>query len=379
MKKTKLETQFAPAERAPEETLQRQIKLLRAVPHLGKLYGAVIEVIMILNSERQIVWFNGNLPKLLRLKNPDSLYGKRPGEALHCANANKCAGGCGTSDFCSECGAANAIMNSQKTGQADAKECRITRVRRLDALDLQVLATPFPYEGEKFTIFSAIDISHLKRRQVLEQIFFHDILNTASYLQVASDLLNRSDNLDTEEIKDVFFQGLNDLISEINNQKILASAESDDLVVKPVHTHSSEIIHELESRYRKLAETSGIKLALVERESDTIFSTDKNLLLRILGNMVTNAIEASDPGETVTISHEGSAGKICFSVKNKQYMPRAVQLQIGQRSFTTKGAGRGVGTYSMKLLASRYLKGKVSFVSNRKDGTIFIACFPIDI
>ncbi len=52
-------------------------------------------------------------------------------------------------------------------------------------------------------------------------------------------------------------------------------------------------------------------------------------------------------------------------------MPREVQLQIFQRSFSTKGLGRGLGTYSVRLLTERYLKGSVSFTSSAEFGTTF--------
>ena len=42
-----------------------------------------------------------------------------------------------------------------------------------------------------------------------------------------------------------------------------------------------------------------------------------------------------------------------------------------QRSFSTKGAGRGLGTYSIKLLGEKYLNGKVGFISEQGRGTIF--------
>ncbi len=41
------------------------------------------------------------------------------------------------------------------------------------------------------------------------------------------------------------------------------------------------------------------------------------------------------------------------------------------RTFSTKGEGRGIGTYSIKLLTENYLKGTVSFVSNESKGTVF--------
>ena len=38
-------------------------------------------------------------------------------------------------------------------------------------------------------------------------------------------------------------------------------------------------------------------------------------------------------------------------------MPDEVKAQIFERSFSTKGRGRGIGTYSIKLLTERYLEG----------------------
>ena len=52
-------------------------------------------------------------------------------------------------------------------------------------------------------------------------------------------------------------------------------------------------------------------------------------------------------------------------------MPRSAQLQIFQRSFSSKGDGRGLGTYSVKLLTERYLGGSVAFDSTLEQGTTF--------
>jgi sensor histidine kinase regulating citrate/malate metabolism len=66
-------------------------------------------------------------------------------------------------------------------------------------------------------------------------------------------------------------------------------------------------------------------------------------------------------------------GEECvFAVHNPDVMPEAVQLQVFQRSFSTKEpSGRGIGTYSMKLFGERYLGGKVDFVSREPEGTTF--------
>jgi hypothetical protein len=49
-----------------------------------------------------------------------------------------------------------------------------------------------------------------------------------------------------------------------------------------------------------------------------------------------------------------------------------VALRIFEGQYTTKpGPGRGLGTYSMKLLAENYLDATVGFVTSPTRGTIF--------
>ena len=66
-------------------------------------------------------------------------------------------------------------------------------------------------------------------------------------------------------------------------------------------------------------------------------------------------------------------GTPVFSVHNETVMSEAVQAQVFQRSFSTKGAsGRGVGTYSVRMLTERYLGGEVAFSSSADEGTRFV-------
>ncbi|MDX9871242.1 MAG: ATP-binding protein [Clostridia bacterium] len=62
---------------------------------------------------------------------------------------------------------------------------------------------------------------------------------------------------------------------------------------------------------------------------------------------------------------------------NNQYIPREAQLQLFKRSYSSKGSGRGLGTYSMKLLGERYLGGYVHFISEVHNGTTFIFGVPV--
>jgi signal transduction histidine kinase len=95
--------------------------------------------------------------------------------------------------------------------------------------------------------------------------------------------------------------------------------------------------------------------------------------------MLKNALEASAKGDVITLSAKKLDNQIEFSVHNPSYMPRDVQLQVFKRSFSTKGASRGLGTYSMRLLSERYLKGAVSFTSFEEGGTTFTGRYPLTL
>jgi sensor histidine kinase regulating citrate/malate metabolism len=59
-------------------------------------------------------------------------------------------------------------------------------------------------------------------------------------------------------------------------------------------------------------------------------------------------------------------------------MPDEIQQQLFTRSVSTKGAGRGLGIYSMKYLTETYLHGSVSFISTKEKGTIFTVSYPLN-
>jgi signal transduction histidine kinase len=112
--------------------------------------------------------------------------------------------------------------------------------------------------------------------------------------------------------------------------------------------------------------------------NDFTFKTDSALLKRILLNMAKNAAEATPENGFIKILCSRKPGKALFSVNNPGVISDDIRSQIFQRSFSTKGNGRGLGTYSMKLFGENYLKGKVYFRSNEKQGTTFIIELPLD-
>ncbi len=359
------ETWFAPAGRAPQELLQKEhLKVVNSL-HLEELLNAMPDFMMVLNKERQIVQVNRRLLQAFGVENPDSLTGLRPGEVAGCIHFKEGPDGCGTAKNCAMCGAVLAIMASQETGLPEERECQMLIDNNgCKALDLDVLATPITIDNELFTVLALRDISSEKRRYVMERAFFHDILNSAGGIRGLASLLQEGAPPDTEnEYKNWLVTLSDNLIEEIQYQKRLLDAERGDYKPEFEPIELGELLEDLKHLYENHERAPGRKVELVETDP-CVIETDPPLLRRIIGNMLLNGLEASRPGDTIYIKGLCQGEKAVISVSNPGEIPLQVQLQLFNRSFSTKAKqGRGLGTYSMKLFGERYLKGKVCFKS----------------
>ena len=373
----KISTDFAPAERASEDMIQHEADLLLAIPLLGQLLDSIPDIVLILNEQRQIVFANQALADVLDLPDRQEIYGLRPGEVLNCIHSDETLGGCGTTSFCKNCGAVNSILAGLR-GKKTIEECRISQKKSGNAFDLRVAATPFETAHFSYVICVITDISHEKRKHVLERIFFHDISNTLTSIICCADLLPFSSLSKQRDIFEKLAVSARRLQEEVNAQKALIAAESGDLPVYPVSVGSLSFLHEMLKSHNCNVASDSPRIDLDTTSIDTLFLSDKILLSRVFGNMLKNALEASEPGKNVLAGCRLKNEKyICFWVQNAQFMPPDIQLQIFNRSFSTKGPGRGIGTYSMKLLTERYLKGKVAFATTLDQGTIFSVTLPL--
>ena len=366
-------TAFAPAERLNEEGVEEQRKIVADAIGDARYLDAVPGPLVVLNAQRQVTFANQAFLDSIGKRTTADVLGVRPGEALRCTHAGG-PGGCGTSEFCATCGAIGAILESQQGTQA-SRECRILTDDAGSALDLQVLASPFDLDGDRYTMFAIQDISHEKRRRVLERIFFHDILNAAGGLQGLAEL--EKDDAGDDEFVSTVYSIAEQLVTEIKGQRELIAAENNELTIRPVLLGSHALMQEIAGMYAGHEVGRGKTVVVRAASQDAGFTSDAGFMKRILGNMVKNALEASLPGETVTLFCEGDDQEIRFAVHNPAVMPVPVRLQVFQRSFSTKGKDRGLGTYSIKLLAERYLGGKVWFESETGAGTTFQVILPV--
>ena len=374
-------TEYAAPGRASERELAADIEDVQDIVLVKELTELIPDAFVILNIHRQIVYCNPKVVRLLGLSGPEQIYGLRPGEALNCIHAEKAAPeGCGTSRFCRYCGAVNAILDSRdRPGETEKKECRLTGGDKKQSFDFNIRARTLSLLDRHFTLLIVQDISDEKRRRVLERLFFHDILNTAGGIQGLIRLMREATREELEAFLDLAAASTDTLVEEINAQRDILAAEQGYLETASTRLNTMDILSKVQTEFITRPEARGKRIRISSAAVSKPFSGDPELLPRIIGNMVKNGLEAEGPDSVITMGADSRDDHVEFWVRNPSVMPEEVRLQVFQRSFSTKGSARGMGTYSIRLLGERYLKGRVGFTSEPETGTRFFIRLPLAV
>ncbi|MHC1789268.1 PAS domain-containing sensor histidine kinase [Solidesulfovibrio sp.] len=370
-------TFFLPAERLDQGKIKRISQDISRSPSAVTLTHMPLAVV-ILNDTRQIVYANARFAALTHLADADDVIGLRIGEALGCEHADDNPGGCGTTRFCQYCGAAQAIVKSLE-GEQGTQECAINRMtpKALEALNLQVWAVPMTIEGHNLVLNSILDIAHEKALRGFERIFFHDIINAVTGIKGIHDILSF-------DLPDQYADELDLLRRAIEAIQDIVETQRDFLAVETQEYH--ELFSGIDSRevldylatYCQSFNPGASRLLVVDPDAAAqTFSSDARIVQRIMVNMIKNALEASAPGEIVTLGCDcRPGGGVTLWVHNPGTLTEEVRMRLFEKGFSTKGHGRGFGTYSMRLFARQCLGADVTCTSTQEDGTRFLLTLP---
>lgn len=369
-----VETYFAPAERKNSIGLLKDIEFAAGNPVIDLMLKSVSGMLAVLNEERQILAVNDKLLDMLGIEEGREVLGLRPGEAIKCVHSNELPGGCGTGRLCSSCGAAIAIVATLGSKRAEERDCVIEARRNGGKIDLHLRVRAFPlvYEKDKYILLFIQNITDHQRRAALERVFFHDINNTILALDGFVELFDKEGGDDFEHLLDNSRKLIATLKREVEIQRIISSNENGDYIPEIRAVGIDDILREIQNAFSNHPAARGKLLKISRDQSDLVIKTDRELLLRVLTNMLVNALEATDPGGEVRFWTEREGRGIFFRVWNEREIPAEISRRVFQRHFSTKPEpGRGFGTYSMKLFGEEYLEGQVSFKSSRDEGTVF--------
>ncbi len=376
-----MDTHFATPERSSPDELTAEVEAVSNNPVVDSLLASVGGLIAVLNEHRQILAVNEALLHQLGLGETMQALGLRPGEALSCIHAQDGQGGCGTGESCASCGAVLAIMASLEHNAPNERVCVLHTKTSEREQDLYILvrACPITFENRRFVLLFMQDRTEEQRAAAIERAFFHDINNSLTALLGMSELLHMESDTKTADLSNTVYRLSQRLYREVRVQQCLHTEGRHGWRCQPETIFLGELYDDISGAFRTHPAATGRRLDIASGfgTSDCIL-TDRTLLMRILLNMLINAFEASSLDDTINFWHEQVPGQIVFHVHNPQVIPSTIRARIFQRNFSTKGTlGRGIGTWSMKLLAEEYLHGRLTFASSESEGTTFSLMIPL--
>ena len=371
-----MDTHFASAARTIAEDLSEEVRIVSETPVVTGLLQSVGGLVAILDENRQIIALNEEFLEMLGIDNPAEALGFRLGESLGCVHANDMAAGCGTSEFCGTCGAAAAIVTSLKDNVPAERLCALTAKREGKHVDLalRVRSQPIEVGHKRFVLILMRDVTAEQQRAALERTFFHDVNNMLTALLQTVEILIKTQ---PSELADDIQDAAQRIHREVAIQRSLSHG---DYMYHPTwHKCTTEnALGYMKQFMTNHPAAMGKGVEFFNDAVDVSFITDLAALGRVLGNMVINALEASDEGDAVQVRVACQGDHLVFSVHNEAVIPPEIRKRIFQRNFSTKKeVGRGLGTYSMKLFGEKVLGGQVSFTSSHQEGTIFSLEHPV--
>lgn len=225
---------------------------------------------------------------------------------------------------------------------------------------------------------SAVKLAQSEReaawREMAKQVA-HEIKNPLTPMRLTVQSFERRFDPTDPEIKNKLREYSNTLIQQIDVMSSISSAFSD---FAKMPTQKREVINIVKVVRNATDIFSELYISFHTQVDDIQANLDKMQIIRVITNLVKNAIQATekienpkievkifnkDGGVVITVSDNGKG--ILDDVKHKVFEPR----------FTTKSSGMGLGLPMIKNIIEAY-GGTISFTSQVEKGTEFTVTLP---
>ncbi|MFL6617793.1 MAG: ATP-binding protein, partial [Povalibacter sp.] len=173
------------------------------------------------------------------------------------------------------------------------------------------------------------------------------------------------------------------LILLINDLLDLEKAESGKLELSPEQHSLKDLVQQAIELNRGFAQTLSVNIELVEHSAVADVLVDRDRLIQVVTNLLSNAAKFSPPGGTVEVSIEAANGHVRVAVRDHgSGIPPEFESRLFQRfaqadsSDSRRKGGTGLGLSISKTLIERS-GGRIGFERPLDGGASFFFVLPI--
>lgn len=215
-------------------------------------------------------------------------------------------------------------------------------------------------------------------REMAKQVA-HEIKNPLTPMKLSIQYLQRAIQSNPEEADELIKRVSNTLIEQIENLSQIAT-EFSNFGTMPSANNQKVVLNEvLENIHDLFRKREDMDIHMSEPIDDLVVYADKNHLIRILNNIVKNAIQSipSDRRGNINIHLFKEGNKAIIKISdNGSGIPEHMKDKVFTPNFTTKSSGSGLGlAISANMIES--FGGEIFFETRIDEGTDFIVEIPL--
>lgn len=225
---------------------------------------------------------------------------------------------------------------------------------------------------------SAIKLAKSEREQAWREMakqVAHEIKNPLTPMRLTVQSFERRFDPQDENIKEKLAEYSKTLIQQIDVMSSIASAFSDFAKMPSQKKERIDVIKVVKLALEIFDEKH---IVYSHKEAQLFANLDKTQLIRIVTNLLKNAVQAIEDSKSPVIEVKVNAKKDNIEIvvsDNGKGISNDVKDLIFEPKFTTKTSGMGLGLPMIKNIIEAY-GGSISFTSKLGVGTIFTVILP---
>lgn len=217
-------------------------------------------------------------------------------------------------------------------------------------------------------------------REMARQVA-HEIKNPLTPMKLSLQHMQRTVHSgDSERAKGIVDRMCNTLMEQIDNLSQISN-EFSNFATLPTSNNNKILLNEVvETVHDLFRKRDDMDIRMIEPIDDVIVYADKNNLIRILNNLIKNAIQAIPAdrrGEIVIRLYKDDTKGYIAVQDNGTGIPPHMENKIFKPNFTTKTSGTGLGLAIAANMVESF-GGNIYFESDGETGSTFYIDIPLN-
>lgn len=375
----------------------------KALRSSEKLFRSIMQNVhaFILLIDRDFIVVRTNYYDITKARRPEKRLA-RVGDLLRCHNALSAEGGCGTHELCNDCPVRNKIEEAFRTKSnfTDLEATLSVEDRRghVSECETYVSGEYMTIDDREGMVITVHDITRLKKaeadllkaREKAENAdrsksaflanMSHEIRTPLNAIVGFSELLASAGSDEEKEQYLEIVHSNNEMLQQLIADILdLSKIEAGTLEFTFSEVDINQLMSDMEqlSRMRLGEKSAAIQVFRETPPEECMLCTDRNRLMQVIANFMTNAVKFTDEG-SITLGYEVRGGELYFYVKDTgSGIPADKVDHIFERFVRVehhkKGTGLGLAICEMII---RKLGGEIGVESEYGKGSTFWFTLP---